>query len=170
MTTIRPEAPDDAGSIREVLLAAFPSDVEARLVESLRENGKIVVGLVAELGGRIAGHIAFSPVSMDPPLATLRGIGLAPVAASPDVQGKGIGSQLIRDGLSRCAALGYDFVVVLGEPAYYRRFGFSSASARGLRNVYAVDEPFMVLELSEGCLAGCNALIRYAPEFNACDP
>jgi predicted N-acetyltransferase YhbS len=73
-------------------------------------------------------------------------VGLAPVGALPEHQGRGIGTQLIREGLHACREAGYRAAVVLGEPGYYSRFGFEQASGKGLGNEYGVDEHFMVAE------------------------
>ena len=94
-----------------------------------------------------------------------RALGLAPVAVLPRAQRRGAGSQLIAAGLARAAALGYDFVVVLGEPDYYHRFGFATASRFGLANDYGVDEPFMALALHADGLRGASGVVSYQPEF-----
>ena len=90
---------------------------------------------------------------------------LAPVAVLPDYQNRGIGSRLIREGLAACERGGCGFVVLLGEPAFYRRFGFDRADRCGLGNEYGADEAFMVLELKGGALSGRNGVVRYGPEF-----
>jgi GNAT superfamily N-acetyltransferase len=97
--------------------------------------------------------------------ATARGLGLAPVAVLPSHQRLGSGSLLIGTGLAHATTLGCDFVVVLGEPAYYRRFGFETASWFGLSNEYGVDEHFMALALKANGLKGLAGLVRYQPEF-----
>jgi putative acetyltransferase len=79
----------------------------------------------------------------------------------------GIGGQLIRDGLAAAAAADTTFVVVLGHPDYYPRFGFRRAAAVGLTNEYGADEAFMVLELRAGSLPTAGGLVRYGPEFAA---
>jgi len=93
--------------------------------------------------------------------------GLAPAAVLPAHQGRGIGSALIRRGLEQCRSAGYGAVVVLGEPRYYSRFGFSRAAGRGLSNEYGAHDEFMVMELRAGALDGISGLVRYAPEFGA---
>lgn len=157
----RPERPHDVDAIRIVLETAFPSPAEARLVDALRANGRLVLSMVASDAAGVVGHVAFSPVEA----GTARGLGLAPMAVLPAHQNKGVGAMLVREGLATCAAQGCGFVVVLGEPEYYGRFGFERASALGLDNEYGVDEAFMVLELRPGSLPGQGGLVRYAPEF-----
>jgi len=166
MTTIRPETPGDVDAIRRVNAAAFPTPLESRLVDALRAAGKATISLVAEeAGGEVVGHILFSPVTLDPPSPGAAGLGLAPVAVVPERQSRGIGGELIRRGLALAADAGFGFIVVLGEPAYYGRFGFVKASSFGLGNDYGADDPFMALELLPGALAGLSGVARYEPEF-----
>ena len=79
----------------------------------------------------------------------------------------GIGAALVEAGLAGCVRDGIGYVVVLGEPHYYRRFGFVRASDRGLANEYGAVEEFMVLELRPGAVSPGGGLVRYAPEFAA---
>ncbi len=120
---------------------------------------------MAEEDEAVVGHIAFSPVRVDGDADPEGGVGLAPLAVRPDFQRRGIGSQLIREGLSTCERAGYGFVVVLGEPELYRRFGFERADRRGLGNEYEADETFMVLELKDGAIPGRGGMVRFGPEF-----
>ena len=160
---IRNEETKDIDQVRETVRAAFPTDAESKLVDALRANGKAVVSLVAaEDDNQVLGHILFSPVSTTPPTEA-KGIGLAPVAVRPDVQSRGIGSRLIREGLRIGKELAYDYCVVLGDPKYYRRFGFEKAGQFGLQNEYGVDDEFMVIHFTERDIA--PGLVRYAPEF-----
>jgi putative acetyltransferase len=88
------------------------------------------------------------------------------MAVLPQYQNRGIGSQLVRDGLRKCRRLNCEAVVVLGHAEYYPRFGFVPASRKGLRCEYPVpDEAFMVTELVEGALEGVRGLVKYHPEF-----
>ncbi len=164
MVTIRPERPGDAAAIHAVHAAAFSTDDEARLVDALREAGHARISLAAEEDGRIVGHVAFSPVTIDGSSSGSEGLGLAPVAVIPSQQRRGIGSALIREGLAICRKEGYSFVVLLGHPEYYPRFGFQRASDFGLANEYGADEAFMVLELAPGSLP-LGGLVKYGPEF-----
>lgn len=163
---VRDETPADRAHVRRVNEAAFGAPQEADLVDALRAEGVATVSLVAEEDGEIVGHILFSPVTVEgagtPPL----GLGLAPMAVIPSRQRQGIGSRLARAGLDRCRARGAGFVVVLGHPAYYPRFGFVPASRFGLRCEYdAPDEAFMAMELVERALEGLTGLVRYHPAF-----
>jgi putative acetyltransferase len=169
MIETRLEAPADHAAIRDVLRTAFPDDCEARLVDLLRERQKVLISLVAATDGRVVGNIVFSPIAIEKAPAGFRGVGLAPVAVLPEHQNRGIGSQLIREGLTQCKQHGYDAVVVLGHPNYYPRFGFQIASAHGLTNEYGADEAFMVLELRDGVLGKIRGVVRYTPEFREVD-
>lgn len=141
---IRQEESNDADQVRAILRAAFSSQTESKLVDALRENGKAVISLIAVNSDQVLGHILFSPVSTTPP-SEAKGVGLVPIAVHPNYQWQGIGSGLIRQGLRLCQELGYDYCVVLGDPKYYRRFGFEKASPFGIRNEYGVDEEFMTI-------------------------
>jgi putative acetyltransferase len=158
---ILPERPDDALSIAAVHRAAFPTDAEARLVDALRAAGRLVVSRVAVTDDGIVGHVAFSPVTIDG--RECGGVGLAPLAVLPAYQRRGIGGDLVRAGIEACRDLGVRFVVVLGWPDYYPRFGFDRADVHGLANEYTQGPSFMVLPLSGGLPA--SGLVRYAPEF-----
>ncbi len=125
---IRNEAPADATAIAALTTEAFAgarfsTGAEARIVERLREHGALTISLVAEDEGRIVGHAAFSPVEIDG--AEGAWFGLGPVAVAPSSQGRGIGRALIDQGLSRLREAGAHGCVVLGDPAYYGRFGFT---------------------------------------------
>src|SRR5688572_3089081 len=126
---IRVENVDDESAIRAVTAAAFKSapqssGTEAAIIDTLRDAGALTLSLVAEQQGRIVGHVAFSPVTINGEVG--RWFGVGPVAVEPAQQRRGIGEALIRDGLERLRRMGAEGCVVLGDPAYYRRFGFVS--------------------------------------------
>jgi putative acetyltransferase len=133
---IRDERAHDGGEIRALVEAAFRAPnrhakadytpTEHLLVDRLRAAGALTLSLVAEEGGALVGHIAFSPVLIDG--RSLEWHGLAPVAVRPDRQNGGIGGKLVREGLARLVASGSKGCVVLGNPAYYQRFGFAAHS------------------------------------------
>lgn len=162
MTLVRAECAGDAAAIARVVEAAFPGPAEARLVEALRGAGRLAVSLVAEVEGEVVGHIAFSPVCV---AGAGDGLGLAPLAVLPAHQRRGVGAALVRAGLAACAAAG--FVVVLGDPAYYARFGFAPASRWGLSDEYGGGEAFQAIELRSGAIPTGACLVRYADEFAA---
>jgi putative acetyltransferase len=82
----------------------------------------------------------------------------------PERQGRGIGSALIRRGLELCRERGRSIVVVVGDPAYYRRFGFSPEAARNLRAPFS-GEAFMAMELVPGSLTGVVGTVKYPDAF-----
>ena len=159
---IRNEEEKDIQQVREIVRSTFPTEAESKLVDALRESGKAVISLVAVNNEEVLGHILFSPVSTTPP-GEAKGIGLAPVAVKPEYQSRGIGSQLIREGLRLCKQQHYDYCVVLGSPEYYGRFGFEKASGFDLQNEYGVEDEFMVIFFSESRARG---LIKYELEFS----
>jgi len=124
---IRPEREGDEPSIYSVTEAAFremefADGDEQDLVNRLRDDGDLSISLVAEVDGGIVGHIAFSPVTISD--STSDWYGLGPVSVIPARQGEGIGSKLVNQGLDRLRRLGARGCVLLGDPAYYARFGF----------------------------------------------
>jgi putative acetyltransferase len=162
---IRTERPGDMRAIHELLASVFPTDQEALLVERLRQAGRLIISLVAEFEGRLVGHIAFSPVTIKHSEEIVTGAGLAPLALHLLWQRRGIAARLVAQGLTDCEQAAIGFVVVLGEPDYYRRFGFQTASRHGVTNVYGIDEPFMLMELRADSVK--PGIAHYAPEFAA---
>jgi putative acetyltransferase len=160
---VRRELPSDAADIRQVLCAGFPTDAEARLVDLLRVAGRLTVSLVAEVDGCIAGYVAFSSVTV---ASGSVGIGLAPLAVLQAYQRQGIASSLVTAGLAACRELGFGWGVVLGDPAYYSRFGFRSAADFGLVDAFGGGPAFQVIELMPGKIPRNEGLVRYAPEFD----
>ncbi len=164
MVTVHPERPGDAAAIHAVHAASFPTDLEARLVDLLRTSGRLPVSLVAEVGGAVVGHVAFSPVTA---ASGALGVGLAPVAVAEAHRRQGIAAGLVRAGFGACRVAGFGWAVVMGEPAYYSRFGFRPASEYGLSDEYGGGEAFQAVELVLGALPVGAGLVRYAPEFAA---
>lgn len=116
---IRPETRFDHEAIAKLNREAFGGDDEAKLIAALRANDDLALSLLAETQNVVLGHIALSPLKADTPA-----LALAPVAVHPAVQGRGIGAALVRAAL---AAFADHTIVVLGDPAYYARFGFTPA-------------------------------------------
>ena len=168
MAEIRPEASGDEPDIRRVVEQAFGGPAEADLVDELRRIGALTLSLVAVQDGRVVGHVAFSPVTIDGLPDDASAVGLAPVAVEPPLQGHGIGSALIREGLDRCREAGHCASVVLGHASYYPRFGYRPASEWGLASEFdSPPEHFMALELRSGALEDCAGQVRYHPAFGA---
>lgn len=159
---VRPERSSDAAAIHHVHSASFSSAGEASLVGSLRDAGDLTVSLVAIVDDAVVGHIAFSPVRT--PGGDV-GLGLAPVAVLPEARHRGVASALIEAGLAACVAAGYGWVVVLGDPDFYGRFGFLPASEFGLEDEYGGGSAFQALELISGALPRRAGLVGYGPEF-----
>lgn len=163
---IRLERRDEAAAVAAVNRAAFETNLEADLVDALRETAEPIVSLVADDKGSIVGHILFSPVTLSGHPG-LKIMGLAPMAVLPSAQRRGIGSALVHAGLDRCRHIGAGAVVVLGHPTYYPRFGFVPASRFGIGCEYDVpDDVFMALELDRGSLRGMTGTIRYHEAFS----
>jgi putative acetyltransferase len=127
LVEIRLERPEDLSAIRTLTSSAFQnaphsSGTESAIVDALRNAGALTISLVAVDEGVIVGHIAFSPVTING--AANGWYGLGPVSVLPDRQRSGIGQTLIRTGLEHLRRINAQGCVVLGEPAYYGRFGF----------------------------------------------
>jgi putative acetyltransferase len=125
--TLRAERPGDEAAIFAVTEAAFRGQPhsdgsEPAVVNRLRADGDLALSLVAENEEGIVGHIAFSRVSIADGARDWYGLG--PVSVTPNLQMQGIGSRLIEGGLDELQKLAARGVVLLGSPAYYRRFGF----------------------------------------------
>jgi putative acetyltransferase len=162
--TIRTEDHADLDAIRKVHVESFPTHLEAQLVDELRDSGRLRISLVAEEEGKVVGHVAFSPVSL---ANTTDGAGLGPVAVRSAFRKRGIAEKLIRDGLARCNTLQFGFVVVLGDPHYYGRFGFVPAARWGLSDEFRGGDAFQAMELRSGAIPSEGGLVHYPPEFNA---
>lgn len=165
--SIRPERPEDASRIRHVNELAFGQPAEADLVERLRQACTDALSLVAE-DDAVVGHILFTPVVAESAGRQVIGMGLAPMAVLPDRQRQGIGSQLVRRSLEILRERGCPFVVVVGHPEYYPRFGFKPASTYGLASQWegVPDAAFMALVLDVHATAGISGVARYREEFN----
>lgn len=126
---IRLETPQDINAIEKITIAAFngklySDQTEHLIVNRLREAGAMSVSLVAEVDGQVIGHVAFSVVTIN---GEDKGwYGLGPVSVSPELQKQGIGSKLIREGLSLIREIGAKGCVLEGSPVYYQRFGFKA--------------------------------------------
>jgi putative acetyltransferase len=168
MCEVREETPEDIEVVRALNRVAFGQPDEGAIVDALRAQCPDLISLVAVDEDEVVGHIMFSPVTLE---GGSGGMGLAPMAVLPDRQRDGIGSSLVREGLSRLHQDRCAFVIVLGHPEYYPRFGFEPASQYGLACQWegVPDEAFMVLILDPEAMKGTQGVTRYRPEFDPAD-
>ncbi len=162
---IRPEQEQDHDAIAAVIAQAFAEmehsdQTEAAIVAALRNAGALSLSLVAQDGAQVIGHVAFSPVMIDG--KNVGWFGLGPLSVHPDRQGGGVGGALIRQGLDQLQAQGAAGCVVLGDPGYYRRFGFENDSV--LRYDGAPPEYFMRISFGASAPVG---LVEYHSGFGS---
>jgi putative acetyltransferase len=167
MTEIREEKAEDIAAIRNVNEQAFGQSQEADLVDALRRSCREILSLVAVVDGQIIGHLLLSPVAVETDKKRALGMGLGPMAVLPGYQRQGVGTQLIQDGIKKLRDSGCPFMIVLGHPEYYPRFGFESASGHGIRSEWEVPEKaFLVLVLDGQKMKGVTGVAKYRLEFS----
>ncbi len=125
--TIRPEQASDVESIHDLTEAAFrdaphSDGSEPKIVDALRRDGDLALSLVAETAEHLVGHVALSPVTITD--GSRDWYGLGPISVLPDCQGEGIGFRLMKRAIADIRAKDARGIVLLGDPAYYARFGF----------------------------------------------
>ncbi|MBC2901450.1 GNAT family N-acetyltransferase [Streptomyces cupreus] len=161
--TARPETTADIDAVREIVLAAFETPLEADLVDALRTDDAWIDGLSyvsTDTDDEPVGYALLTRCHID----DVPALCLAPVAVRPDHQRTGAGGAAIRAALNAAREKGERFVTVLGHPAYYPRFGFTRASAHGIGVTFDVpDEALMALALGADPLP--EGTIRYAKPF-----
>ncbi|MFM0041728.1 N-acetyltransferase [Paraburkholderia sediminicola] len=162
---VRPELPTDALAIEQLTIAAFENaphtnGAEYFIVNALRRAGQLSISLVAQDEGEIVGHVALSPVAISDGATGWYGLG--PISVLPGYQGQRIGLQLMEWALSELRRLGAGGCVVLGDPAYYGRFGFTTTPHLVLPGV--PPEYFQAISLGGAWLAGN---VTYHEAFNA---
>lgn len=163
MIDIRDEELHDTDAVRKVHRQAFAQDDEGRIVDALRANGAVTLSLVAVDHQSIVGHILFSPLSV----GNLVGAALGPMAVVPRYQRRGIGTRLVESGIERLRTMACPFIVVIGHPHFYPRFGFGPAAAHGLTCEWDVpDDAFMVRILDPEVRGRLEGLARYRAEFS----
>jgi putative acetyltransferase len=164
---VRDEGCGDEDQVRRVNELAFGRPGEAALVDALR-GGSDTISLVAVSRATVIGHILFTRVRVETSAGTFPAAGLGPMGVTPGWQRQGVGSALVRAGVEACRHRDEDAIVVLGHVDFYVRFGFVTASTRGLRLEPSVpDEAFMVLELRPGARGGRPGIVRYHPAFSS---
>lgn len=166
---LRHEIPDDIAAIEAVTIAAFAdaphtSHTEQVIVRALRAASELTLSIVAEEQGQIIGHVALSPVTItdDHGNKTAGWYGLGPISVLPQRQGQGIGSHLMEQALSELRAMHAAGCVLLGDPAYYARFGFQAHA--GLQLPGVPPGYFMALALHGPVPEG---IAHYSDAFNA---
>ena len=172
MQSIREEQPGDATRIHEITRWAFGQSMlghhgEAELIDRLRESCPDAISLVAEDHNCLVGHILFTPVIIESAEQRTKGMGLAPMSVLPGFQRQGIGSKLVTSGLAELKGNQQPFVVVLGHPEYYSRFGFQTAAAHGVHCEFEGVPPdaFLILFLADAVkVAG---VAKFRPEFSS---
>jgi len=166
MSLIRREQPQDIPEIHQVNIRAFGQKKEALVVDKLRKNCNSILSLVAFTDDKVVGHVLFSPAVIEGKHGRLVGMGLAPLAVLPEYQRKGIGTQLMQTGISRIKEGGCPYIIVIGHPEYYARFGFEQAGRFGISSEWAVpDEAFMILMLDKKAMNGITGVARYRREW-----
>lgn len=163
MMSIRTANPRDRAAIRLVEEHAFGQKAEAGLVDALVESGQTVLELVAEEEGQVVGHILFSRLHVRNGANDFPAVALAPLAVEPSFHGAGIGGALVREAHVRLKAAGERLAIVLGDPAYYGRFGYTHARAAGFDSDYQ-GEALQALAWGEAPVSGALA---YAEPFSA---
>jgi putative acetyltransferase len=160
---IREEHPADIPASRDVNDRAFGQQQEGRIVDALRSNGAVLLSLVATLNGSVVGHILYSPAW----IGDVHGAALGPMAVLPNLQRQGIGSKLVDAGMWQIHDMGCPFIIVLGHPHFYTRFGFRPASTFGIRCEWKVpDDVFMLRVLDEQKMRDVSGLAKYRDEFS----
>jgi predicted N-acetyltransferase YhbS len=167
---IRTETINDYKHVFNLNYLAFENrDDEAKLVERIRFSNSFIreLSLVAEEKREIVGHVLFSKANIIQENGEKEVLVLVPMAVNPSVQKKGIGSNLIEEGLRRATDLGYGLVFLIGHPNYYPKFGFQPARNHGmeLTQFEVPNNVFMVCELIAGELQQTNGELRYPPAF-----
>ena len=164
---IREERPEDADEIFRIHEKAFSRREEAKLVKTLCRNDVPRLSLLALREKQSVGHILFTQAWIGEDSRKVEGMGLAPLAVLPEFQRQGTGALLVHNGLKRLREGGCPFVMVLGGPAYYSRFGFRPASGYEVRCTWKVPEDaFQLLVLNPADQFRLRGPALYRPEFD----
>ena len=167
MLTIRPAAGDDVARIDVLLRSSFTAPAEATLVRDLCINGDMVLTLVAVEAGddALVGMVAFSRMAVTVHEKPVAAVALAPIAVVAAHRGQGVEEALVQAGIDQLEAAGIVLCFVLGDPAFYERFGFDADFARGFASPYAGDH-LMALPLQGGLIpCGVRGAATHAAAF-----
>lgn len=148
----------DHSTIRQIVDEAFERPDEGALVEELRTNGGSIIEAVAVCHGAVVGHVMLSAMS-----APFRALGLGPLAVASRHRRQGVASALVRWALDEAENSGWQAVFVLGDPQFYRRFGFDSKIASGFASPYA--GPHLMALPLKGALPAITGKVDYAAAF-----
>ena len=162
---IRKEIQSDVGAISDITKAAFEhhpysNNTEQFIINALRAANALTISLVAEVDGKLVGHIAFSPVTFSD--GSENWYGLGPISVEPDYQKQGIGTKLVNEGLRLLKDLGAEGCVLVGNPNYYERFGFRSLN--GLKHEGVPQENFLALSFCSRIPVG---VVQFHQAFSA---
>ncbi|MBI6549340.1 GNAT family N-acetyltransferase [Xenorhabdus lircayensis] len=162
---IRVEIPVDAAGIDRLLRQSFETSAEAELINQLREDGLLTLGIVAtDDEGHVVGYAGFMPVDING--EDHQWVGLAPLAVDEQYRHHGLSEKLVYEGLDSLNEFGYGAVVVLGDPAYYHRFGFNLANEYQLYCQWPdCEDYFLIYTLADISLGDCHGLVTYPPHF-----
>ena len=170
MIEIREESPNDVLVVHQINCEAFGQEAEATLVDRLREESLIFKSLVAVMENKIVGNIVFSNLLLTTSSGAGNALALAPMAVLPEFQGRKVGTLLATRGLELCRQSEALAVLVLGNPTYYSRFGFSATLAERIKSPYSgAGAAWMALELREGALANLSCTAIYPAAFKIVD-
>ena len=173
MAHIRQENAGDYDAVHNVIKAAF-ADVpysdqsEPQLVKRLRTSDAFIpeLSLVAEIDGRIVGHILLTKIQIKNGQREVSSLALAPVSVHPSHQGQGIGGALIHASHDIARTLGHQSIILLGHEDYYPRFGYRRTADFGISLPFeAPPENCMVIELEAGSLSGVQGIVQYPAAF-----
>lgn len=162
---VRDARPADADAVYAVHAAAFPTTAEAALVDALELDGDVLAALVTEVDGQIVAHAVFSRMTVTGDGVPIRAAALAPVATLPDFQRRGFAGALIEIGHEQLRSHGIAISFVLGDPAYYERFGYRAETAAPFASPYAGPH-LMALRLDKALSLPESGSAQYAPAFS----
>ncbi|KZL15352.1 hypothetical protein PsAD2_03608 [Pseudovibrio axinellae] len=172
MMVIRQSTSSDLDSVLDIEYQAFGSNKVATLVSDLLHDASAApsLSLLATIDGKCIGHIMFTAVELIGAEHKITASILAPLAILPDMQGRGVGGALVKEGLRLLKASGVDLVFVLGHPEYYPRFGFNPSGKQGLDAPFPIPEKnanaWMVQELNSGVLGTITGKVQCADSMN----
>ena len=157
---IREAQESDLEEVFNLIHSAFGNRAESDLVKQLISDGDVLINLLVESSNIIIGNVVVSKITMEPDLGLFCG-GVAPLSVLPDHQSSGVGSKLMTAAINESKKMGMDALFLLGDPNYYKRFGFVVST---FKNDYSI-ENFQELALTEDCLVNIKSKVTYANAF-----